>query len=123
MVTYTTLVHFARRWSAVLGATALALCGPDHPLLGEEPKADGPAAPPAKTKVEPGAVEVRLTDGSVVKLVLREDKVTITTEYGKLAVPVADISKLEFATPHFRRVDEKNPRQHRQARQHAIQGA
>ena len=44
------------------------------------------------------AVEVRLADGSVLKLTLREDKFNVATEFGKLAIPVADVSRIEFAT-------------------------
>ncbi len=59
------------------------------PLLAEEPKAAEPT-PPARPKanVEPCAVEVRLADGSVLKLLLREDKFNVATKFGKLAIPV-----------------------------------
>ncbi len=69
------------------------------PLLAEEPKAAEPT-PPARPKVnvEPCAVEVRLADGSVLKVTLREDKFNVATKFGKLAIPVADVYRIEFAT-------------------------
>src|ERR1043166_8108214 len=71
------------------------------PLSADEPKDSPPADRPAERKkanAEPGAVEVGLADGSVVRLVLRDDKITIGTEFGKLAVPVAEVIRIEFAT-------------------------
>jgi hypothetical protein len=44
------------------------------------------------------AVEVRFTDNSTLKLMLLDEKIDITTPYGKLSVPVADVQMLEFAT-------------------------
>jgi hypothetical protein len=46
----------------------------------------------------PGAVEVRFTDNSILKLTLKDAKVDVTTPYGKLSVPAAEIQKIEFAT-------------------------
>ena len=69
------------------------------PLMADEPKAADPT-PPAQPKinVDPCVVKVRLADGSVLKLTLREDKFNVATEFGKLAIPVADVSRIEFAT-------------------------
>jgi hypothetical protein len=59
-----------------------------------------PNAPSAITKlpVEAGAVEVSFTDGSNLKLLLRDEKIELATPYGKLIIPVADIQRIEFAT-------------------------
>jgi hypothetical protein len=48
--------------------------------------------------VEPGAVEVAFTDGSNLKMVLRDDKIALTTPHGRLLIAVADIQRIEFAT-------------------------
>lgn len=47
---------------------------------------------------EPGAVEVVFTDSSHLKLVLRDAKIELSTAYGKLSIPVADIRKIECAS-------------------------
>ena len=60
--------------------------------------ADEPNAEDSKPKIEPGAVEARFADDSVLKLLLKDEKVEIVTPYGKLLVPVADIQRIEFAT-------------------------
>ncbi len=52
----------------------------------------------AKLPVEPGAVEVSFTDGSNLKLLLREEKLALVTPHGKLSIAVADIQRIEFAT-------------------------
>lgn len=56
------------------------------------------AAAVAKLPVEPGAVEVAFTDGSNLKLLLREEKIALATPHGKLNIAVADIQRIEFAT-------------------------
>lgn len=72
-------------------ALALPVWGAGRPVQAEVPrKAAG--APPA------GAVEVHFTDGSVLKLLLRDARVEVTTPYGKLLIPVADVQQVEFAT-------------------------
>jgi hypothetical protein len=65
----------------------------------------GAGDPPAETKgakkppaPNTGAVEVRFTDDSVLKLTLCEDKLELKTPYGKLLVPVADVRHIDFAT-------------------------
>jgi hypothetical protein len=62
------------------------------------PIPDDPSKDHPKAKLEPGTVEVRFADDSVLKLVLRDEKVEIVTPYGKLLVPIADIHRIEFAT-------------------------
>jgi hypothetical protein len=75
----------------------LVLAGPpseDEPKPGDVSKSQEKGLP----GIEPGAVEVRFTDGGVLKLTLREEKLTFITEYGKLTVPIADITHIDFAT-------------------------
>jgi len=47
--------------------------------------------------VEPGAVEVRFTDGGLLKMTLLEDQVEIVTPSGKKAVRLTDLRKVELA--------------------------
>jgi hypothetical protein len=70
---------------------AAALAADDPPTEKKEAKkaAPGPA---------PGAVEVRFTDDSVLKLTLREERLEFKTPYGKLLVPVAAVRQIDFAT-------------------------
>jgi hypothetical protein len=85
---------FNGRWfGLVIGTAVLALTASGvHDVRGQAPK------PEDTLKASPAAVEVRFADGSALKLTLVETAVTITTPYGKLTVPVADIQTLEFAT-------------------------
>lgn len=48
------------------------------------------------TPEPPESAEVRMADGSVVRMLLTQSDVEITTRYGKLNVPVADIRRIEF---------------------------
>lgn len=52
----------------------------------------------AEPVAEPGEVHVDLTDGGNLKMILREDKIHLVTPHGKLAIAVADIRRIEFAT-------------------------
>jgi hypothetical protein len=57
------------------------------------------AALAANDSVGPaGIVEARFTDGSTLKLTLNDAFVDVTTPYGKLSIPVAEIQKIDFAT-------------------------
>lgn len=60
--------------------------GPEH-TPGEDKKPDKPAG-----------VEVRFTDNSSLKLTLRDERIELSTPYGKLHIPVADIQRIDFAT-------------------------
>jgi hypothetical protein len=53
------------------------------------------ADPPAK-RGDGTTVEVRFHDGSTLKLAVREEKIELQTAYGKLQIPVAEISRIEF---------------------------
>jgi hypothetical protein len=57
----------------------------------DEPAKNGVA--PTSTDV---AVEVRFTDNSVLKLVIKEERIEYMTPYGKLYIPTADIRRIEF---------------------------
>jgi hypothetical protein len=77
----------------------LAVLAAAVPLWAEDP-------PPAETKSPKkappapaaGAVEVHFTEDSVLKLILREERLELTTPYGKLLIPVAAIRRIDFAT-------------------------
>ena len=99
MISYASSARVVRRYCPILGGSLLVIFFLAGPLLAEEPKAAEPT-PPARPKVnvEPCAVEVRLADGSVLKVILREDNFNVATKFGKLAIPVADVSRIEFAT-------------------------
>lgn len=56
--------------------------------------ADDPAKPLAKATGP--AVEVRMADGSAVRMTLIQGTVEITTKYGKLAIPAHEVRKIEF---------------------------
>src|SRR6516225_6533188 len=53
------------------------------------------ADPPAK-RSDGTTVEVRFHDGSTLKLAVREEKIELQTAYGKLQIPVSEISRIEF---------------------------
>ena len=62
------------------------------PLLGQE--AVQPKEPAKKNA--PASVEAEFTDGSVMKLALRDENIELETSYGKLLIPVADVRRIEF---------------------------
>jgi hypothetical protein len=62
-----------------------------------KPPPGGAAEALAVGRADPGAIEVHLTDGSVLKLVLAEDRLQVRTPYGALAVPVGDVQHIELA--------------------------
>lgn len=74
--------------------TALPLLTALILVAADDPKKPAPKSP------EPGAFELRLSDGSVLKAVILDEKIDVLTKYGKLSVPVADIQKIEF-TPRL----------------------
>jgi hypothetical protein len=55
-----------------------------------------PAAPEKKKPPNPREVEVRLTDGSRVRMTILEESLDIVTKYGKLKVPATEIRRIEF---------------------------
>ncbi|HJT79537.1 MAG TPA: LCCL domain-containing protein [Gemmataceae bacterium] len=62
----------------------------------KEDQARKPAAPPA------GPFEVRLNDGSTMKVTLCDERIELTTRYGTLLIPVADLRQIDVG----RRVPE-----------------
>jgi hypothetical protein len=62
------------------------------------PNLRGRDEPPKESKIPPGAVEVRFCDNSRLKMTIRDESLEMTTRYGKLHIPVADIVQIEFAT-------------------------
>jgi hypothetical protein len=58
----------------------------------------GPVPRIVPLPVEPGAVHVVFTDGSNLKMLLRDERIALTTPYGKLSIPATDIRRIEFAT-------------------------
>ncbi|HZY90607.1 MAG TPA: LCCL domain-containing protein [Gemmataceae bacterium] len=85
-----------RRLPATLFA-ALALVAP-LPAGEDKPPETGSPRKAAREGPPPGAVEVRFTDDSNLKLLLRDPRIEVVTPYGKLVIPVAEVLKVEFAT-------------------------
>jgi hypothetical protein len=54
------------------------------------------AADPPTKRGDGTTVEVRFHDGSTLKLAVREEKIELQTAYGKLQIPVAEISRIDF---------------------------
>jgi hypothetical protein len=57
-----------------------------------------PVALADEPKKSPGEafIDVKLTDGSVLRLALLDDRIEFVTPHGKLSIPVAEVKKLEF---------------------------
>jgi hypothetical protein len=65
-------------------------------------QADGPAKEPAGP-----AVEVRMADGSSVRVTLTQPTIDVVTKYGRLAIPVHEVRRIEFG---FRYPDGVGPK-------------
>jgi RNA binding activity-knot of a chromodomain len=65
---------------------------------GSKRRADVAEKKEVRTAPELPEVEVRFTDGGNLKLVVKDQWVTLTTPYGKLRIPATDIRRIEFAT-------------------------
>lgn len=50
----------------------------------------------SKKEEDPNLVEIRLADGSAVRMTLIQTHIDVTTRYGKLSVPVTDIKRIDF---------------------------
>ncbi len=87
-----TLLSFGRLTAAGLLAalSAVALSG------AEVPKPGGEASPTPAGK-EP-IVEARFNDGSVLKVTPHAERLEVTTRYGKLSIPLAEVRQIEFGT-------------------------
>jgi hypothetical protein len=79
-------------------AVTLAALALSCPLLGAAggPKPD--AEPPKAANPSAGYVTVRLRDNSTLKMTIKDESVELTTKYGKMRIPVADIVQIDFAT-------------------------
>src|SRR5580700_4001115 len=62
-------------------------------LLPATVRGDQPREEPAAKN---GKMEVRFTDNSVMKLRIKDERIAITTPYGKLTIPVADIHRIDL---------------------------
>jgi hypothetical protein len=73
------------------------------------PAADKPAVPAddKKPAVEPQSVDVRLADGSTVRMTVTQPILEVTTKFGKLSVPTNEIRRIEFAMRYGPGVPEK----------------
>jgi hypothetical protein len=70
------------------------------PLSGENAKTtpSDEAAKDAKPATPAGHAVVHFTDGSSLKMILRDESIELTTRYGKLRIPIAEIEQIDFAT-------------------------
>src|SRR5262245_53624038 len=48
------------------------------------------------SRPDANTVEIRFADDSTVKVVLQHTSVDVTTRYGKLSVPIAELRRIEF---------------------------
>jgi hypothetical protein len=81
-------------WQRAMPALGLVLVGfalAGRPLLSGDTRATVAKRP------APPEVEIHLTDGSTLKVALREGHIGLETRYGKLLIPVADIRRIEFS--------------------------
>jgi hypothetical protein len=75
-------------------AAVLLTAAPLPLLLGQSA---GPSAAAKKPAPAP-RVEVHLTDGSTLKMLLLDERLEFVTPYGNLLIPVSQIERIEFAT-------------------------
>lgn len=62
----------------------------------EPPKKDEPPSPPKReTPSGPPEFEAKFVDDSILKVVALESALAVSTKYGKLTVPLADVVRLE----------------------------
>lgn len=90
----------------VLGAGSVARGADDRAATKDAVPKDDPAKR-ARPAIPAGAVEVRLTDDSVVKVIMRDETIELTTRFGKFVIPIVDIQKIDFG----RRIPEDVVRQ------------
>src|SRR6476646_9430402 len=64
----------------------------------DKPPAQKDTKKPTQARSAPRAMTVHFIDGSSMKLRLRDERIELTTPYGKLLIPVRDIERIEFAT-------------------------
>jgi hypothetical protein len=61
-----------------------------------EPKVDSKAEPKVPAKTDGPTVELRLSDDTQLKVVWLDQSLAVSTRYGKLTIPTAEIRRLEF---------------------------
>ena len=66
---------------------------PPAPAKLPDQKSDAPSPAPQSV---PGQFEARFVDRSALKLIVRDEKVELVTPYGKLLIPLADITRIEL---------------------------
>jgi hypothetical protein len=82
-----------------LGLLVCSLFGlPARPADNEPPAKEEVAKEEGKKQTEPGAVEIHFTDGRKQKVTLADERVELTTPFGKLVIPVAAIHRIKFAS-------------------------
>src|SRR5277367_1738108 len=84
------------RLALAVGALAAFLAV--SPLSADDGDKSSAKPPAGKTLRDTGAVEIRFTDSSTMRLSLREERIEVATRYGKLLVPVAELHRIDFAT-------------------------
>jgi hypothetical protein len=65
-----------------------------HSASAEQPRA---STNEATTRNAAPYLEVRFTDNSVMKLKIKEERISLATPYGKLSIPIADVQRIDFA--------------------------
>jgi hypothetical protein len=73
-------------------ALALIFSAGTAAVLADEPAPDAKPQAPAT----PPGFEATLTDGSALKIKLREERIEFQTRYGKLLIPAADLKRIDF---------------------------
>jgi hypothetical protein len=80
-----------------LGQNARSEPGKDEPRKETPNSEEGPKTR-GRPGLPPGSVEVRFTDGSKLRLIVRDERLPLESPYGKLSIPIADIRHIDFAT-------------------------
>lgn len=73
------------------------------PALADDP----PKGPPPTAKGSGPPVEIRLADGSTVRMALNQPAIEVTTKYGKLSVPATEVRRVEFGFRYPEGAEEK----------------
>ncbi len=79
----------------VLVLPTMALLGQTPPPPTVPPPSAGPNDARKPDAPLTGAMEVHFSDASVLKVVLKDERIELDTPYGKLLIPVADIQRIE----------------------------
>ena len=92
-------IRTARFWRLFLGLLVCSLLVlPVRSADNAPPATEEVAKEEGKKVTEPGAVEIRFTDGRKQKVTLADERVELTTPFGKLVIPVAAIYRIKFAS-------------------------